>query len=223
MAQRLYHILRYNNQLFDSLICKMDSALSPNSFTGRKTRSPPSSAKTANDVTEKIKELYMVMPKEIFDENTELSIPGKTKSKGPAEKIPNKGKILCEAVNYISSLQNNVDTVNRKEVEMKNMLRDLFHQMDEKNIDYSDIIQSFASKDSNFLSSLKSNSTTAEVLLYELMDIGPLSNDAGNNNGSSGSEVPQSATPQMGNAYSTTGSSSAHNDHLKLNHFDSNS
>lgn len=200
----------------------MDSDLSPNSFTGKKARSPASSAKTANDVTEKIKELYMIMPKEIFEKNTELSIPGKTQSREAAGKIPNKGKILCEAVNYISTLQNSVDTVNRKEVEMKNMLRDLFHQMDEKNIDYSDIIQNFASKDSDFLSSLKSNSTTAEVLLYELMDIGPLSNEAGNN-GSSGSEVPQSATPQLGNPCSTTGSSSIHNDHLKLNTLDSNS
>ena len=171
----------------------MDFVVSPSGIDGKRKKSPQSSTKTANDVTDKIKELYMIMPKEIFQEHnhhesTSMTSPATEKNLKTAipddKKIPNKGKILTEAVTYISSLQNNVDCVNRKEVEVKNKLRELFHDMDAEGIEYRDIIQEFASKDSNLLSALKSNNTTAEILLYELMDIGPLANENGNANNS---------------------------------------
>ncbi|XBW38434.1 hypothetical protein QEN19_004022 [Hanseniaspora menglaensis] len=177
----------------------MNNPLSPVSFTGQRNKSVPNSAQAANDVTEKIKELYHEMPKEIFEDGSETTITGKLKSKNSADKMPNKGKILTEAVKYIALLQNEVDTVNRKEVEMKNKLREMFQQMDEKNIDYSDILSEFLAEDEALISNFSSNSTTAEVLLYKLMDIGPLAIEG---------EVQKSVTPQVETANSNTGSSS---------------
>lgn len=186
----------------------MDYTFSSSNPAEKKSKVPPSAGKTANDVTEKIKELYLEMPKEIFEDSKDATISGKLKAKTPSDKIPNKGHILSEAVNYLTQLQNEVDSANRKEVEIKNNIREMLYQLDQKNIPYSDILQDVGIKDSNILSSFNSSSTTAELLLYELMDIGPLANE----NNTSVSDIQQSATPHIGTTYTTAESSSMNYD-----------
>jgi bifunctional N-acetylglucosamine-1-phosphate-uridyltransferase/glucosamine-1-phosphate-acetyltransferase GlmU-like protein len=133
---------------------------------------------TAADVAEKINELYLALPKEIFTKKNSISHKQAPDSMGPEEanKIPNKGTILSKAVSYVETLQNDIDTGNRNEVDKKNEILGLLDMMEKQNISYNDILQDMGiSKNNDLLASC----TSAEVLLKELLDIGPLAGTDG--------------------------------------------
>ncbi|KAL6936444.1 uncharacterized protein HGUI_03636 [Hanseniaspora guilliermondii] len=133
---------------------------------------------TAADVAEKINELYLALPKEIFTKNSNTPHKHTSESMGMEEsnKIPNKGTILSKAVTYVETLQNEIDTGNRNEVDKKNEILGLLDVMERQNIAYEDILQDIGiSKDNDLLASC----TSAELLLKELLDIGPLAGTDG--------------------------------------------
>ncbi|KAI8390027.1 related to Retrograde regulation protein 1 [Nakaseomyces glabratus] len=90
-------------------------------------------ARKRNDnMTDKIQELLRLIPAEFFQEsygsgnesgaNGETPGPAsgapKLKGTGTKDGRPNKGQILTQAVEYISHLQNQVDSYNREEIEL---------------------------------------------------------------------------------------------------------
>ncbi|CAL9734438.1 retrograde regulation protein 1 [Monosporozyma servazzii] len=98
-----------------------------------------SDRKRRDNINDRIQELLALIPREYFYENstsatsttcnnsngeesvvdTPGSAVGTPRSKGTGTKDgkPNKGQILTQAVEYITSLQNQVDSKNREEVE----------------------------------------------------------------------------------------------------------
>ena len=149
----------------------------------RNSKSGGKIVNTAADVADKINELYLVLPKEIF--NKENSGGHKISSSQVSEninvndlnKMPNKGTVLSKAVSYVETLQNDIDTGNRTEVDKKNEILGLLELMNKQNIPYEDILRDMGvSKQNDLLASY----TSAEVLLKELLDIGPLAGTNGN-------------------------------------------
>lgn len=133
---------------------------------------------TAADVAEKINELYLALPKDIFTKKNRTSHKQASDSMGLEEtnKIPNKGTILSKAVSYVETLQNEIDTGNRNEVDKKNEILGLLDMMEKHKIFYEDILRDMGiSKNDDLLASC----TSAEVLLKELLDIGPLAGTDG--------------------------------------------
>lgn len=133
---------------------------------------------TAADVAEKINELYLALPKEIFTKKNSVSHKHASETMGleEANKIPNKGTILSKAVSYVETLQNDIDTGNRNEVDKKNEILGLLDMMEKQNIPFDDILRDMGiSRDGDLLASC----TSAEVLLKELLDIGPLAGTDG--------------------------------------------
>lgn len=98
-----------------------------------------SDRKRRDNINDRIQELLALIPREYFHEyynstsstmgncsNGEDSVAGtpgsavgtpKPKGTGTRDGKPNKGQILTQAVEYITSLQNQVDAKNREEVE----------------------------------------------------------------------------------------------------------
>ncbi|CAD6644942.1 BJ4_G0034390.mRNA.1.CDS.1 [Saccharomyces cerevisiae] len=89
--------------------------------------------KRRDKINDRIQELLSIIPKDFFrdyygnsgsNDTLSESTPGalglssKAKGTGTKDGKPNKGQILTQAVEYISHLQNQVDTQNREEVEL---------------------------------------------------------------------------------------------------------
>lgn len=78
--------------------------------------------KRRDDINERIQELLTLIPPEYFRESNKERSSGlddsAIKSTGTKDGKPNKGQILTQAVEYIQSLQNQIDENNRKEVEL---------------------------------------------------------------------------------------------------------
>lgn len=94
--------------------------------------------KRRDNINERIQQLLTMIPNEFFQEyyknggdaeygsgdtsSTATPKPGvnsaKVKSTGTRDGKPNKGQILTQAVEYIMSLQNDIDSHNREEVEL---------------------------------------------------------------------------------------------------------
>ncbi|QLQ80313.1 hypothetical protein HG537_0D03140 [Torulaspora globosa] len=95
--------------------------------------------KRRDNINERIQQLLMMIPNEFFQEyyrNTngcdsengsgdasssatpKPNANSKVKSTGTRDGKPNKGQILTQAVEYIMSLQNDIDSRNREEVEL---------------------------------------------------------------------------------------------------------
>ncbi|CDK24689.1 unnamed protein product [Kuraishia capsulata CBS 1993] len=83
---------------------------------------PPSGAsferKRKDNINDKIQELLTIIPRPFFEESKE-------KSTGTKDGKPNKGQILTKSVEYIQHLQNEIDSRNRREVELSIRLRAL--------------------------------------------------------------------------------------------------
>lgn len=104
--------------------------------------------KRRDNINERIQQLLTMIPNEFFqdyyknssgldsesgfvDTPSSAATPkpgtnaGKVKSTGTRDGKPNKGQILTQAVEYIMSLQNEIDSKNREEVELILKLQDL--------------------------------------------------------------------------------------------------
>lgn len=74
--------------------------------------------KRRDNINERIQDLLKIIPEIFFDESNE-------KSTGTKDGKPNKGQILTKAIEYVQWLQNEVDSKNRKEVELSIKMRNL--------------------------------------------------------------------------------------------------
>ena len=140
-------------------------------------------ANTAADVADKINELYLALPKQLFEKDTSnnhrrsASYVSENIAENNSSKMPNKGTVLSKAVTYVETLQNDIDTGNRNEVDKKNEILGLMGMMEKQGIQYDDILKEMGvSKEDDLLASY----TSAEVLLKDLLGIGPLAGPTGN-------------------------------------------
>ncbi|KAL3230241.1 Retrograde regulation protein 1 [Nakaseomyces bracarensis] len=102
------------------------------------------SRKRHDNMTDKIQELLRLIPEEFFHENYGSdsggngsgSVSGETpggttpklKATGTKDGRPNKGQILTQSVEYITHLQNQVDSNNREEIELMMKVSELAKQ-----------------------------------------------------------------------------------------------
>lgn len=140
-------------------------------------------ANTAADVADKINELYLALPKQLFEKEPSNNHRKSTShvseniTEKDTSKMPNKGTVLSKAVTYVQTLQNDIDTGNRNEVDKKNEILGLLDMMEKQGIQYDDILKDMGvSKEGDLLASY----TSAEVLLKDLLGIGPLAGPTGN-------------------------------------------
>lgn len=102
------------------------------------------SRKRHDNMTDKIQELLRLIPEEFFHENyggdsgtngnggatgeTPGATTPKLKATGTKDGRPNKGQILTQSVEYITHLQNQVDSNNREEIELMMKVSELAKQ-----------------------------------------------------------------------------------------------
>lgn len=76
--------------------------------------------KRKDNINQKIAELLELIPPTFFSDISE-------KNSGTKDGKPNKGQILSKSVDYITYLQNEIDSKNRKEVELTLLLQQSPH------------------------------------------------------------------------------------------------
>lgn len=133
--------------------------------------------KRRDKINEKIQELLSLIPPGYFQEsatnnnqtqktndsqqsNHEAMVAAAVKSFGTKDGKPNKGQVLTKSLEYIQALQNTIDENNRKEVELKILLKKLELEAENK---LSDV-------------PVEVGYTSAERALGEI-GVGPLSDD----------------------------------------------
>lgn len=123
-----------------------------------------------DNMTDKIQELLRLIPEEFFHENygsdsntnngsANGETPGgttpKLKATGTKDGRPNKGQILTQSVEYITHLQNQVDSNNREEIEL--MMR----------------VSELAKQTGTIINDINLENTSAEIALANI-GVGPL-------------------------------------------------
>lgn len=95
--------------------------------------------KRRDNINEKIQELLLLIPGELFTDlkekatpipknDEEADIQAAMRNSGTKDGKPNKGQILTKSVEYLQQLQNQIDENNRKEVELIMKLKSLEQQ-----------------------------------------------------------------------------------------------
>lgn len=108
--------------------------------------------KRRDKINEKIQELLSLIPPNYFQESTtnnnqtqktndtqlynhEAMVAAAVKNFGTKDGKPNKGQVLTKSLEYIQALQNTIDENNRKEVELKILLKKLELESQNKSSD----------------------------------------------------------------------------------------
>ncbi|EDO18424.1 hypothetical protein Kpol_1032p16, partial [Vanderwaltozyma polyspora DSM 70294] len=160
----------------------------PNSITSSVTSTASNQVSASVDrmrrdnINERIQELLTLIPVDFFqeyyrntssndsssnlNEGTSGSNTPKLKGTGTKDGKPNKGQILTQAVEYVSYLQNQIDTKNREEV-------DLIAK-----------IQELSKKKGHIVNDINLDHTSAEEMLAKI-GVGPLSEQYESNEASS--------------------------------------
>ncbi|CCK72544.1 Rtg1p KNAG_0K01790 [Huiozyma naganishii CBS 8797] len=149
--------------------------------------------KRRDNINERIQELLQLIPREYFQEyyNGSKDLPppeeetpnaSKLKGTGTRDGKPNKGQILTQAVEYITQLQNEVDSRNREEVEL--MLK----------------VQKLGKTTGTLIDDINLEDTSAEIELSRI-GVGPLAGDGNDRKPAKPQTQPQQSQPHQSFEY----------------------
>lgn len=165
-----------------------DSIASSTTSTASNQGFIPIDRKRRDNINERIQELLTIIPGDFFTEYTKNGVnidsgstlndikngstTPKAKGTGTRDGKPNKGQILTQAVEFITYLQNQIDTNNREEVDLIAKLQELNR------------------KTGVVINDINLENTSAEEMLSKV-GVGPLG--ASNNNDDNGTAFNQSS------------------------------